>query len=366
MPPMKRQIIFFILLFAVFSGIGQNSYYSGQISSSKLACDNSISHNTFMKFYNEIKIQPSDEKKLSRSSIILRNSCLNTLQVTDIASLFSQDRQRFEFILSVYGQISDLENFFQVYDSFKGHSYVLLLYDIVKQDPGNAPLVDPPMSFPQLDYPPYMSYTGLKNCDMPMAERDFETLAREIFKQPSENDKLNRANNLLSINCLTTAQVMKITSLFKLENDRLVFLKNAFTSTYDAENYAYAKQLFSHVPYQHDLQNFINNHLIPVPPPPPPCFVSIEDMSQMKAALKKQDFDDTKVSLAKQIIRENKCFTASQIKEIVNLFGFESSKLEIAKYGFDFCVDKKNYYIVGEAFSFESSVNELMDYIKNK
>ena len=84
-----------------------------------------------------------------------------------------------------------------------------------------------------------------------------------------------------------------------------------------------------------------------------------------KGSISSKGFDDTKLSTAKQVAKAN-CMSAAQIKEVMGLFGFEETKLEFAKYAYDFCTDKNNYYMVGDAFSFSSSNDELNEFIESK
>jgi hypothetical protein len=57
--------------------------------------------------------------------------------------------------------------------------------------------------------------------------------------------------------------------------------------------------------------------------------------------------------------------STDQIIEIVNLFSFEENKLDYAKFAYSKCVDKNNYFIVNDAFSFSSSTDELTEYIES-
>lgn len=86
---------------------------------------------------------------------------------------------------------------------------------------------------------------------------------------------------------------------------------------------------------------------------------------QFRQAVKKESFDDTRLKVAKQVISNN-YFNAAQVKELASLFSFEDSKLQIAKYAYDYTVDKGNYFVVNDAFSFSSSKEELMNYIQNR
>ncbi len=75
-----------------------------------------------------------------------------------------------------------------------------------------------------------------------------------------------------------------------------------------------------------------------------------------------QSFDSDQVRVAKQIIRLNGA-SSNQIAQIMELVSFESSRLEIAKYGYQFVGDPENYFVVNDVFWFASSVRELDRFI---
>ena len=87
--------------------------------------------------------------------------------------------------------------------------------------------------------------------------------------------------------------------------------------------------------------------------------------SSAKSSISSKGFDDTKLSTAKNAVKAN-CMSTAQIKEVMGLFGFEETKLNFAKYAYDFCTDKNNYYTVGDVFSFSSSADELNEFLESK
>ena len=89
------------------------------------------------------------------------------------------------------------------------------------------------------------------------------------------------------------------------------------------------------------------------------------DFSQAKETLRKEWFENTRVSTAKQIIDRN-YFTSRQVKELLMLFTFENNRLEIAKYAYGKTVDKGNYFIVNDAFSFDKNKEELSRFIREQ
>jgi hypothetical protein len=91
--------------------------------------------------------------------------------------------------------------------------------------------------------------------------------------------------------------------------------------------------------------------------------MSDAEFADASKSIDSKGFEESKMTMAKQIGRD-RCFTVSQVKGIMGLFGFEDSKLDFAKFAYDHVYDKGNYYKVNDAFSFESSIDELNKYIE--
>lgn len=93
--------------------------------------------------------------------------------------------------------------------------------------------------------------------------------------------------------------------------------------------------------------------------------VSPERIQDMANTIENQSFSDDKVRVSKQIIRTN-CITLDQLMQLLEQFDFDSGKLEIAKFAYDYVYDLENYYKVYNVFSFSSSGEELDEYIQSK
>lgn len=92
--------------------------------------------------------------------------------------------------------------------------------------------------------------------------------------------------------------------------------------------------------------------------------MSPADFESAKQSIKSKGFDESRLILAKQIIGSN-CLLCSQIKELMGLMSFEETKLELAKFSWHHNLDKGNYYKLNDAFSFESSIEELNNYTQS-
>lgn len=117
----------------------------------------------------------------------------------------------------------------------------------------------------------------------------------------------------------------------------------------------------------------------PVPPTTNPVYVmpgyngavgcswpaNPQDFQSMKQSISSKSFEETKLQVAKQILNNN-CLTSNQVREIMNLFNFEDSRLDYAKYAYGYTYDIGNYYKVNDAFRFSSSIDELNTYISGR
>lgn len=95
-----------------------------------------------------------------------------------------------------------------------------------------------------------------------------------------------------------------------------------------------------------------------------PYPMSQNDFEAAKQSIKSKGFDDTRLTIAKQIIGSN-CLLCTQIKEMMLLMSFEETRLELAKFAWHHNLDKGNYYKLNDAFSFESSIDELNQYTQS-
>jgi hypothetical protein len=88
------------------------------------------------------------------------------------------------------------------------------------------------------------------------------------------------------------------------------------------------------------------------------------DFRDLKKVINDRWFESTKMDFAKDAISDN-YFTVDQVRELLELFSFESSKLELSKLAYSKTVNNRKYYKLYDVFWFESSVIELNNYINN-
>jgi hypothetical protein len=98
-------------------------------------------------------------------------------------------------------------------------------------------------------------------------------------------------------------------------------------------------------------------------PSPPLAFgMTPQAFNQLIISLSNIPFDDTRLNIAKQAIMSNGA-TSQQILEIMGMLTFESNRLDLAKFAYNYVADPNNYFLVNKGFSFSSSIDELRKYI---
>ncbi|MFM7017021.1 MAG: DUF4476 domain-containing protein [Bacteroidota bacterium] len=86
---------------------------------------------------------------------------------------------------------------------------------------------------------------------------------------------------------------------------------------------------------------------------------------EVKELIALQKFDDTRLAICKQYIKTNN-INSTQLKELLTLITFESNRVELAKYGYRYVSDPGYFYTVYNVFTFDSSINELINWINHQ
>ena len=250
-------------------------------------------------------------------------------------------------------------------------------------------------------------YNGPIACPYPMPSEQFIQVKQSIDSKSFDDTKLTMAKQVINSNCLLSSQVKEILLLFSFEDTRLELAKYAYGNTYDVSNYYTINDAFTFESTIDELNKYITSHPIqpivvqPIHNNPPshnnqnpsnnnhqdkhnqqhpiqqqPANVlpgyngpvgcqfpmSQNDFANAKQSIASKSFEDSKLTLANQILNSN-CLLTSQVKEIMLLFSFEDTRLKLAKSAYGRTYDIGNYYLLNDAFTFESSIDELNKYI---
>ncbi|OJJ17915.1 hypothetical protein BKI52_29080 [marine bacterium AO1-C] len=249
------------------------------------------------------------------------------------------------------------------------------------------------LKFPDLNYPEYNGYNGVRNCDLPMAEAIFIPLARQVFNTQDEAQKMLIATEVLKDNCLSVGQIMKLGSLLGDDNNRLNFLKQARPHAYDVLNYGQASQILTGDDTTNAFLKFVrdqksntggnnnsnnnnnpnnnnsnNNNNNPPVITNTPCLspISEAEYKTMRRRVRNIYSNSVKESTARRLFQQYRCLSVEQIKGILKQFNYEETALRIAKFAYSYAVDKKNYISLKRFFKFPSNRNSFEYFVNSR
>lgn len=93
--------------------------------------------------------------------------------------------------------------------------------------------------------------------------------------------------------------------------------------------------------------------------------VSNDNFQRGLSSVKNASFADEKEKIARQFTKNN-CLSVNQILEMMKTFSFEENKLNYAKFAYDFCTEKGNYFQVNDGLTFSSSKDDLNEFLETK
>jgi hypothetical protein len=190
---------------------------------------------------------------------------------------------------------------------------------------------------------------------------------RAIDSTAPTSEKILRAKEMTRVHWLSSLQVKAVASRLPDDAARLDFALAAYPRTLDPENFyevydAFAS--FSKVFRLHDRIRALAG-AVPVAVEPRQR-VTPGDFKNILRTLRDEPFEPTRMTVAKQIFSTSKgAFLAGQVKQILETFTFEPSRLEFAKFAYRYTADPENYFVVNEAFVFSPSKQELASYIES-
>ncbi len=352
------------------------------------ACITPVSNTFFQQRYQQITSSFDENTRLTMANNLVAANCLSSWQIKQLALALNGDASKFEFCKNAYANTTDKDNFYDVYDAFAYFSSVFKLHDHILKirtipqnntvvpaaniNTNNAVLQNNIVSYPPVPYPETTGYLGITQCNFPVNDAEINGYALHVLSsQMSLQARTDFIKNIIQTKCLTTSQIMKLTTTITMESVRLDILKSGITKVYDKGNYEFARYVLSSDVLINDFINTLSGRINPQQnninqqPQTNNCVVSNADMNQIKSSIGKENFASTKMNIAKQAISGKKCFTVTQLKEIILLFSFEDNKLDLAKYSYVYCSDKQNYYQINDVFNFSSSKDELNKFIQS-
>lgn len=284
-----------------------------------------------------------------------RRYCLTSTQARELANYLANDRDKFDFLKSSYINISDKENFADVMDVFRLFSSAIRLYHFTMAAPNAAPPIPTPTT---------------PNCNRAMDPQSFSYLRNTVMSAQEDRQKASQILNAAN-NCLNTQQVNQLVTLIRDENIQFDILKRLYPVVFDPQNYHQAA-LYLPINVRSQFVAFLENQngspnptSVTLAGSATPIAVSELDFNQFLASIKKLSFEKDKDNYIKTYMK-NAYMNTAQIRQVLKLLTFDATKLDVAKFLFDRCIDKQNYFSVADDLQFSSSKEDLNQYVKSR
>jgi len=202
-----------------------------------------------------------------------------------------------------------------------------------------------------------------------LGEQAFRDSLQQLQREPRGRERLRLARSTLSAYWLSSQQVKAIAARLEDDDARLEFARMAYPRTVDPENFYEVYDAFTHfsrvMRLHDDLQDLRRPRGRPVLLLPQP--VTDAELAEMIRAIQQEGLDSGRQRVAKQILGSSQGnFLARQIRQIVDCMNFEASKMEIAKFAYDYTLDQEKYFLVSEAFAFGTTKENLARYIESR
>jgi hypothetical protein len=199
----------------------------------------------------------------------------------------------------------------------------------------------------------------------PMHRADFDHLYETVSNQASDSRKIRTASFAIENNLMTAGQISLLLSLLSFERYKLELAKTGWLHVYDPGNYFKVLNLFLFNSSAQEMQDFMSANPRPMPSQYSSHAYNLQTVAmhparfrEAKATVAAQAFDDSKLQIARQIAATN-MLSSQQLYELMALFAFEDTRLELAIFAYCNVYDPDNYFFTHKAFSFNSSVERL-------
>lgn len=232
--------------------------------------------------------------------------------------------------------------------------------------PGNRPGYRPlPGNRP--DYRPGSPYRpGNSGWNQPNDEAYFQELLMVVDRQFSDANKIAVIRHALPAMGLTTAQMSVLLDRLSFENGKQALAIEAYPYILDPERYFLIVQNFTFTSHVRVVAEEImklgpvNGGFHGYNRPANPA-----DFQAAMTMLRNQSFEQTRLLLARWIAMSLP-LDSRQVALMMETMTFESSRLELAKSAYPFVLDPQRYFVVFNAFQFQSSARNFDTWLRTQ
>jgi hypothetical protein len=206
----------------------------------------------------------------------------------------------------------------------------------------------------------------------PMTDAQFNTLLSRIRSERNQARRATAIRNAFdNINYFTTDQVYDLVSTITSQAQRLALAKFGYKNVVDGENYDDLNTLITSRARRNELTLFVEDYNLDHPghvSGSGNMAMSTADFDRLYREAQAQYSASTRMSFlsTKVFGPAYHYFTTEQARRMITLQSTESDRLQLAKEAYDNLANPTSYTDFNSLFTYQSSRNELANYVNNK
>ena len=185
-----------------------------------------------------------------------------------------------------------------------------------------------------------------------------------MAKAQVEDDKFIIAENICRNNCLTTEQLSFILKFIAFEIEKLKIIRIAYFNLTDNKNKKDLEKSFRFESSINELNKFFEIATDPKTLSKVNCKIASSD-ADIKSLIENLTVctsDAQRIEVFKKTYNNN-CYSKTQILDILAVFIHDREKLDVAKMLYYRCVEKDQFLMILEVFSYNETKSELKDFV---
>lgn len=190
----------------------------------------------------------------------------------------------------------------------------------------------------------------------------FNDLSILVKKESFDDDKIKLIQAYVAYNDLSTMQVAILLKNIISDDKKLSLAKSLAPAISDIQNYYTLKESFTFISTKDNFIAFLNSRQIPRAEQGSNLAA---DFEQLKAAVKREAFDDDKTKLIQSAL-QNVSPSTAQMGVLLSLYTFEDKALVCAKWAYRYVKDKQNYFTLKDVFRYKTNQDALLDFISKR
>ncbi len=206
-----------------------------------------------------------------------------------------------------------------------------------------------------------------------MSEADFAVLLRKVRNERNQARRVTLIRNSFdNVNYFTTDQVYDLLSTITSQAQRLSLAKQGYKNVVDGENYDDLNALITGRARRNELALFVEDFNLDHPghvgSGTGNMAMSSTEFERIYREAQAQFSSSSRMNYlsTKVFGLADYHFSSDQVRRLISLMSTESDRLQLAKEAYDNLVDPTSFTDLNNLFTYQSSRNELANYVNNR